>query len=49
MNLNGKLKVLQWIQSVITFRSMPTSEGWSWEEDGMFGHKFYKDGKELVN
>ena len=26
-----------------------SSEGWSWEEDGMFGHKFYKDGVELVS
>ena len=25
------------------------TEGWSWEEDGMFGHKFYKNGVELVS
>ena len=24
------------------------TEGWSWEEDGMFSHKFFKNGVELV-
>ena len=24
------------------------TEGWSWKEDGMFSHKFFKNGVELV-